>query len=64
MENTPTPPKSNETEEEEKSKSLIVRDVNKKREDYLSWPDYFMAVAFLSAMRSKDPSSQVKKNSN
>ncbi|XP_077380783.1 deoxycytidylate deaminase isoform X2 [Festucalex cinctus] len=31
----------------------------KKREDYLEWPDYFMAVAFLSAQRSKDPSSQV-----
>jgi hypothetical protein len=24
-----------------------------KREDYLSWDDYFMSVAFLSAMRSK-----------
>lgn len=31
----------------------------KKREDYLAWADYFMAVAFLSAKRSKDPSSQV-----
>ncbi|XP_003971998.1 deoxycytidylate deaminase isoform X1 [Takifugu rubripes] len=30
-----------------------------KREDYLEWPEYFMAVAFLSAQRSKDPSSQV-----
>ncbi len=30
-----------------------------KREDYLSWDDYFMAVAFLSAQRSKDPSTQV-----
>ena len=30
-----------------------------KRTDYLEWPDYFMAVAFLSAQRSKDPSSQV-----
>lgn len=30
-----------------------------KREDYLSWNDYFMAVAHLSAMRSKDPSTQV-----
>ncbi|KAF1395670.1 hypothetical protein PFLUV_G00014020, partial [Perca fluviatilis] len=26
-----------------------------KREDYLEWPEYFMAVAFLSAQRSKDP---------
>jgi dCMP deaminase len=31
----------------------------KKREDYLSWDDYFMSVAFLSAQRSKDPSTQV-----
>lgn len=30
-----------------------------KRTDYLGWNDYFMAVAFLSAQRSKDPSSQV-----
>ncbi|CAM9472603.1 unnamed protein product, partial [Choristocarpus tenellus] len=30
-----------------------------KRKDYLTWDDYFMSVAFLSAMRSKDPSTQV-----
>eukprot|EP01040_Poterioochromonas_malhamensis_P003114 gene3114-3313_t len=30
-----------------------------KRKDALSWDDYFMSVAFLSAMRSKDPSTQV-----
>ncbi len=30
-----------------------------KREDYLSWDDYFMAVALLSAQRSKDPHTQV-----
>ena len=29
------------------------------RTDYLSWDDYFMAVAFLSSQRSKDPSKQV-----
>jgi dCMP deaminase len=29
------------------------------RTDYLSWDDYFMAVAFLSAGRSKDPNKQV-----
>ncbi|XP_035682867.1 deoxycytidylate deaminase-like isoform X1 [Branchiostoma floridae] len=34
-------------------------DLNKKRSDYLEWDEYFMAVAFLSAQRSKDPSSQV-----
>ncbi|XP_027693274.1 deoxycytidylate deaminase [Vombatus ursinus] len=32
---------------------------SKKRDDYLEWPEYFMAVAFLSAQRSKDPNSQV-----
>lgn len=31
----------------------------RKRDDYLSWDDYFMAVALLSAQRSKDPSTQV-----
>ncbi|XP_046646704.1 deoxycytidylate deaminase-like [Daphnia pulicaria] len=36
-----------------------VRDLEKKRDDYLEWPEYFMAVAFLAAMRSKDPCTQV-----
>ena len=30
-----------------------------KRLDYISWDEYFMGVAFLSAMRSKDPHTQV-----
>lgn len=30
-----------------------------KRQNAMSWDDYFMSVAFLSAMRSKDPSTQV-----
>ncbi|MGN0355411.1 MAG: deoxycytidylate deaminase [Muricoprocola sp.] len=30
-----------------------------KREDYISWDEYFMGVAKLSAMRSKDPNTQV-----
>ncbi len=30
-----------------------------KREDYISWDEYFMGVAFLAAQRSKDPSTQV-----
>lgn len=30
-----------------------------KRSDYLNWDEYFMAVAKLTAMRSKDPSTQV-----
>lgn len=36
-----------------------MRDLDHKREDYISWEDYFMATAFLAARRSKDPSSQV-----
>ena len=30
-----------------------------KRKDYIKWDDYFMGVAKLSAMRSKDPNTQV-----
>jgi dCMP deaminase len=31
----------------------------KMRKDYISWDAYFMGVAKLSAMRSKDPDTQV-----
>jgi dCMP deaminase len=31
----------------------------KKRENYISWDEYFMGVALLSACRSKDPNTQV-----
>jgi dCMP deaminase len=31
----------------------------KKRNGYISWDEYFMGVALLSAKRSKDPSTQV-----
>jgi dCMP deaminase len=30
-----------------------------QRENYISWDEYFMALAILSAERSKDPNSQV-----
>lgn len=30
-----------------------------KRKDYISWDEYFMGVAHLSGMRSKDPNTQV-----
>ena len=30
-----------------------------KREDYISWDEYFMGIALLSSKRSKDPSTQV-----
>ena len=30
-----------------------------KREDYISWDEYFMGIAMLAARRSKDPNTQV-----
>ena len=30
-----------------------------KRSDYISWDEYFMGVAKLASLRSKDPNSQV-----
>ncbi len=33
--------------------------MSSKRKEYLTWDEYFMAVAKLSAKRSKDPSTQV-----
>lgn len=30
-----------------------------KRTDYITWDEYFMGVAMLSGMRSKDPGTQV-----
>ncbi|MBR6627169.1 MAG: dCMP deaminase family protein [Lachnospiraceae bacterium] len=30
-----------------------------KRKDYISWDEYFMGVAHLAGMRSKDPNTQV-----
>lgn len=37
----------------------MENNLSKKRENYINWDEYFMAVAKLSAMRSKDPSTQV-----
>ncbi len=31
----------------------------KKRNNYISWDEYFMGIAILSAKRSKDPNTQV-----
>ena len=33
--------------------------MQKKRDDYIGWDQYFMGVAMLSAQRSKDPNTQV-----
>ncbi len=32
--------------------------MSNKRQDYLTWDEYFMGVAMLSAMRSNDPGTQ------
>lgn len=34
-------------------------DKNSRRLSYIDWDEYFMAIAFLTAKRSKDPSTQV-----
>ena len=36
-----------------------MKEWNKERKDYLSWDEYFMAIAKLSSLRSKDPSTRV-----
>lgn len=36
-----------------------MKKINKQRRDYLTWDEYFMGIAKLSAMRSKDPNTQV-----
>ena len=33
--------------------------MSEKRNDYISWDEYFMGVAMLSGFRSKDPNTQV-----
>ena len=33
--------------------------MSNKRADYINWDEYFMGVAHLSGMRSKDPNTQV-----
>ena len=36
-----------------------MSEITPKRADYISWDEYFMGVALLSSLRSKDPNSQV-----
>jgi dCMP deaminase len=38
---------------------VVIMNGVKKRENYLSWDEYFMSIALLSSMRSKDPNTQV-----
>ena len=52
-------------EQEKKCKQIFLEEAgwcqptSTKRLSYLSWDDYFMAMAFLTARRSKDPNTQV-----
>ncbi|KAI2806628.1 hypothetical protein RDWZM_006470 [Blomia tropicalis] len=34
-------------------------EITTKRTDYLVWWDYFMSIAYITSMRSKDPNTQV-----
>lgn len=38
---------------------MKMRPGTAKRKDYINWDEYFMGVAHLSGMRSKDPNTQV-----
>ncbi len=49
--------KSLEIQEYEESEKSKIHDL--QRDDCISWDEYFMAVAKLTALRSKDPSTQV-----
>lgn len=33
--------------------------MSNKRQDYISWDEYFMGIARMSSLRSKDPNTQV-----
>lgn len=68
-EHRPTP--EQERRRREKAKALLLREAGYDPDDpeqrrrqrpsssYLSWDDYFLALSFLSARRSKDPNTQV-----
>eukprot|EP00929_Paragymnodinium_shiwhaense_P004911 TRINITY_DN106192_c0_g1_i1.p1 TRINITY_DN106192_c0_g1~~TRINITY_DN106192_c0_g1_i1.p1 ORF type:complete len:286 (+),score=80.52 TRINITY_DN106192_c0_g1_i1:58-915(+) len=56
MQNVPTPMVCRPCDSEEQ---VLVPPKEGKRQGYLNWEDYFMGVAFLTSMRSKDPSTQV-----
>ena len=49
----------NQSQEKKQRQTSEDGDIVKKRTGYLEWDEYFMAVAFLSSQRSKDPRSQV-----
>lgn len=38
---------------------MLTRSKKRKLEEYISWNDYFMNVAMLASLRSKDPKTKV-----
>ena len=38
---------------------LLKNKGDNMRENYINWDSYFMGIAILSSMRSKDPNTQV-----
>ncbi len=46
-------------EKEANYKVSFSEPTTRKRQSYLSWDDYFICIAYLSAQRSKDPNTQV-----
>nr|ADE77385.1 unknown [Picea sitchensis] len=50
---------SQDKDKHKHTRSLIVHTFCAGWLAYLSWDDYFMAIAFHSAQRSKDPNRQV-----
>ena len=47
------------TKKTKEEKMVKMQPAGAKRADYISWDEYFMGVARLSGMRSKDPNTQV-----
>ena len=47
------------TKEQYRLRKALEVGMSGKRKDYISWDEYFMGVAVLSGMRSKDPNTQV-----
>jgi len=67
VQNEETQPISPQDDATHRHRDLLKREANwdcvaegvSKRRDYLTWEEYFMAMAFLTAKRSKDPNTQV-----
>lgn len=56
--NSTSPPSADSSIAKAKTPT-ITESQTSKRNDYLSWDEFFMGAALLTAQRSKDPSTQV-----